>query len=356
MSNPELSLRRRVALPALLLLSLTGCGDSSGPARGADAASVAPVGVAVAPAVMLPLAFEIEAVGTALARESVDITSRWANTVVALHFREGGTVRRGAVLVEFDGAELRAELAAARAALAESESQYKRSRELFATQALSQAQLDQIEATLLANRARVAAAEARLADTVIRAPFDGRTGLRHVSVGAFVAPGTVITTLDDDAAIKLDFTVPQAAAQELARGLAVVATATGLGSRRIEGRVETLDSRVDPVTRALTVRALLPNGDGAIRPGMFMSVRLQGAAAPALVVPEAALVPERGVDYVFVVAAGKVLQRKVTVGRRQPGRAEIVAGLAAGERVVVEGTHKIRDGVPVTEVPALAGG
>lgn len=349
------SCRPRFGLAVLLLSALTGCGESSSTLPGSEGAAPA-IGVAVATAAMLPLAFEIEAVGTALARESVDITSRWANTVVALRFREGETVRRGAVLVEFDGAQVRAELAGARAALAESESQYKRSRELFATQALSQAQLDQIEATLLANRARVAAAEARFADTVIRAPFDGRTGLRHVSVGAFVEPGTVITTLDDDAVIKLEFTVPQAAAQDLARGLAVVATATGLGQRRIEGRIETLDSRVDPVTRAITVRALLPNADGTIRPGMFMSVRLQGTATPALVVPEAALVPERGVDSVFVVTAGKVVQRKVTVGRRQPGRVEITAGLAAGEQVVVEGTQKIRDGVPVRVVPALAGG
>jgi membrane fusion protein, multidrug efflux system len=355
MARPPTPCRLRIAVPVVLLSLCAACGGTA-PAPGATTGPGQAVGVATAPAVMVSLAPEVEAVGTALARESVDITSRWANTVTALRFTEGQDVRRGTVLVEFDSAQVRAELAVARAALAESSSQFKRSRELFATQALSQAQLDQIEATNLANQARVGAALARLADTVIRAPFDGRTGLRRVSQGAFVTPGTVITTLDDIAVIKLDFTVPQAVAANLQAGLAVQASDAGHGDRQVEGRIETLDSRVDPVTRAITVRALLPNRDGAIRPGTFMSVRLQGVAAPALVVPEAALVPERGVDYLFVVVDGRVAQRKVSIGRRQPGRVEITAGLAAGERVVVEGTQKVRDGTPVREVAAVATG
>lgn len=348
--------RHAVAVPALLALC-AGCGGVApvpGPGGAADAGQA--VGVALATAATEPLALEVEAVGTAMARESVEVTSRWANTVTAVRFVEGQRVRRGTVLVEFDSAQVRADLAAAEAALAESRSQFNRSRELFATRALSQAQLDQIEATHLANQARVAAAQARLADTMIRAPFDGQTGLRRVSVGAFVSPGTVITTLDDTSIIKLDFTVPQAFAFALRPGLAVSARPAGLAEREFQGRITTLDSRVDPVTRAIAVRAELPNADGLLKPGMYMMVVLRGDTAPALLVPEAALVPERGVDYVFVVSGGRATKRKVTIGRRRPGKIEITAGLGAGERVIVEGTQKVRDGTAVREVAAVAAG
>lgn len=348
---------RHTAASFVLLALCTGCGGSApgaGPGRAADAGQ--PVGVALAAATLEPLALEVEAVGTAMARESVEITSRWPNTITAVRFAEGQRVRRGTVLVEFDSAQVRAELAAAEAALAESLSQFNRSRELFATRALSQAQLDQIEATHLANQARVAAAQARLADTLIRAPFDGQTGLRRVSVGAFVTPGSVITTLDDTAVIKLDFTVPQTFAFALRPGLAVSARPAGLAGREFEGQVTTLDSRVDPVTRAIAVRALLPNADGLLKPGMYMTVVLRGDTAPALMVPEAALVPERGVDYLFVVSAGRAAKRKVTIGRRRPGQIEITDGLRAGERVIVEGTQKVRHGAAVREVAAVATG
>jgi len=354
---PGMPACRRYLLPAVCSLSvaLAACGRTpSDAARGAAGGGAPAVEVAVAAAQTTQLALEIEAVGTAMARESVEITSRWANTVTAIRFTEGQWVRAGTVLVEFDSAQVRADLTAAEAALAESRSQFNRSRELFATRALSQAQLDQIEATHLANQARVAAAKARLSDTAIRAPFDGRTGLRRISIGAFVAPGTVITTLDDTSVIKLDFTVPQPFAFALRPGLAIVARPSGLEEREFHGHLTTLDSRVDPVTRAIAARAELPNQDGLLKPGMFMSVVLRGDAVSALMVPEAALVPERGVDYLFVVSGGKASRRKVAIGRRRPGQVEITAGLRAGERVIVEGTQKVRDGAVVREVAAVA--
>lgn len=292
---------------------------------------------------------EIEAVGTAGAKESVDVTSKTMNTVVAIRFNEGDRVRKGSVLVEFDGAEARADLEEAQAALAESESQFKRSRDLYAQQALSVSQLDQIEATLKANRARVSAAKARLDDTVIRASFDGRTGFRRVSVGSLVNPGTVITTLDDTSTINLDFTVPETYFYMLERGLKVKARTAGLPDRLFEGTVSNLGSRVDPITRSIVVRAEIPNEDGILRPGMFMTVTLQGRPKPTLLVPEAAIVPEQGKTFVFVVTDGTVERREVRIGRRRPGEVEILEGLREAEHVVIEGTQNVRDGVRVQE-------
>jgi membrane fusion protein (multidrug efflux system) len=317
-----------------------------------------PVAVVTAPVVQLPLAVEIEAVGTARASESVDITAKVTNLVTSLRFDEGRLVSRGQVLVELDGAQARADLAAAEAALQESESTWKRSRDLYARQALSESQLEQIEATLKANEARVASAEARVADTVIRAPFAGRVGLRRVSVGSLISPGTVITTLDDSSVIKLDFDVPETFIAVLEPGLAVAATSIAYPGQGFTGRVISVDSRVDPVSRSVTVRAAIPNESGVLKPGMFMSVRLSREPTPALVVPESALVPERGNVYVYVVSDGVASRRAVSVGRRQPGQVELLGGVAAGDRVVVQGTQKVRDGSPVSEAPqpgAVAG-
>ena len=161
---------------------------------------------------------KLEALGNARANESVDISTKISNIVTAVTFRDGERVKRGQVLVQLDDAQARADVAAAQAALTESESQYNRSRELLDTQALSKSSFEQLEATLKANRARLGAAQARLEDTVIRAPFSGRVGLRRVSVGTLISPGDVITTLDDTSVIKLDFSVPENFLAVRARG------------------------------------------------------------------------------------------------------------------------------------------
>jgi len=336
-----------------------GAPAAAAPGRGALSTRAVPV--VTVPVVEAPMAVEIEALGTARANEAVEITSKAGNLVTAVRFQEGQRMERGEVLVELDGAQARADLAAARAALKESQSTWTRSQDLFARQALSESQLEQIEATLRANEARVAAAEARVADTVIRAPFGGTVGLRRVSVGSLVNPGTVITTLDDISVMKLDFDVPETFISILEPGLEVEATSVAYPGRMFRGTVDSVDSRVDPVSRSVTVRALLPNAERLLKPGMFLSVRLSREPSPALVVPESAIVPERGAVYVFVVTGGQAERREVTIGRRQPGRVELLRGVAAGERVVVEGSQKIRDGSPVSELepspaPAAAAG
>ena len=339
-----------LAVAAVALL-LAACTQSTPEARGASgAAAAAAIPVITQSARIEPMGIEIEAVGTTQANESVEITSKASNTITAIRFQEGEEVERGSVLVEMDGLQAKASLAEAEAALARSKSQYDRSRDLQSRQALSMADLEQVVASLKADEARVAAAQARLDDTVIRASFKGRTGFRHVSVGSFVSPGTVITTLDDTSVIKLDFTVPETYLFVLRRGLPIKAAATGLPDRTFDGVVTNMDSRVDAVTRSVTVRAELTNPDGLLRQGMFMTVSLQGEVTPTLIVPEEAIVPERGHAYVFVVKDDVVERREVRTGKRRPGFVEVVTGVAEHDRVVVDGTQSVRDGSIVEDI------
>jgi membrane fusion protein (multidrug efflux system) len=327
-------------------------GGARTPGAAQGAAGGAPVVIVSAPARRERIEVGIEAIGTANSNEAVSVTSKISNLVTAIHFHDGEKVQAGQVLVELDRAQVTADLAAATADYTNSVNQFNRSRELLATQALSKAQYDQLEATMKSNEAKMAAAKAKLADTYIRAPFSGHVGLRRVSLGTLINPGTVITTLDDTSVIKVDFSVPDNYLSELHAGQTFLATSTAYPSRRFEGRVVSVDSRIEPSTRSVMVRGLVPNGDGVLKPGMFLTVSLAKEQHLALVIPEEALVPEQAKQYVYVASNERVAKREVRIGRRQPGRVEVVAGVVEGERVVIEGTLKLRDGAAVLEAGA----
>ena len=329
-------------------------GGLTGPGAAVRSAGPPATAVVLGRAERKEFPYEVEAVGTSRANEAIEVTAKASNLVTRIRFREGQTVRRGEVLVELDGAQAAADLAEAEAALVESKSQYERSLELFGTKALSQSQLDQIEATLKANKARVAAAEARVGDTIIRAPFDGRVGLRRVSVGGLVNPGTVITTLDDTSRIKVDFSVPETLVSALRPGLAVRAVTNAYPGKDFTGTVASVDTRVDPVSRAIGVRAIVPNDQGLLRPGMFLTVRIVESSREAVVVAEEALLPEEGRQFVYVVRDGKAEKREIRIGRRRPGEVEVLDGLVADEVIVREGADKLRPGSAVQ--PVAAGG
>jgi len=308
-----------------------------------------PVSVVTAAAENRQIAVGIEAIGTAGANESVTVTSKSSNIVTAIHFSDGQAVRAGQILVELDRAQASADLAAASADFGESESQVNRSRDLVKSQVVSKSQFELLEATMNANKARLAAAQARLSDTYIRAPFSGHVGLRRVSRGALISPGAVITTLDDVSSIKVDFAVPDRYVGELRNGQSVTARSNAYPGRVFEGKVVSVDSRIDPSTRAVTVRALVPNRDAALKPGMFLNVALAKERREALVVPEEALVPEQARQFVYVIDGDVAAKREVRLGRREPGSVEITEGISAGDRVVVEGAVKLRDGAAVKE-------
>lgn len=358
----ELVTRNGIAIAALVLTALVGGGwyflaRSGAPATGGGpgmAGGPKSVAVVAAQPQLKEFAQEVEALGTVRANESVDITAKVADRVAAIRFSEGQQVSKGAVLIELDNEEARADLAAARAAESDSRSQFKRSQELYQTRALSEAQLGQLEATLLADEARVAAAQSRVNDRVILAPFAGRVGLRSVSVGGLVSPGTVITTLDDLSVVKLDFAVPEVFLASLKRGLTIQAQSTAYPGETFNGKVDSVDTRVDPTTRAVAVRALVDNRDARLRPGMFMTLRLVRSEGQALMLPERAIVPEDDRHFVYVVDAGKAVKRAVEIGRRRPGEVEILHGLSPDESVILDGTLNVRDGVDVRVQPDVA--
>lgn len=294
-----------------------------------------------------PFAQEVEALGTVLANESVDITAKVADRVAAIHFTEGQQVQKGQLLVELDSAEARADLAAAEAAYSDSQSQFKRSQELYQTRALSEAQLDQLRATLLANEARVAAARSRVNDRRITAPFAGRVGLRNVSLGGLVSPGQIITTLDDLSTVKLDFSVPEVFLSVLKPELPVQAHSSAYPGESFTGRVLSIGTRVDPVTRSVMIRAQIDNRDGRLRPGMFMTVKLVRSEGEALMVSERAIVPENDQHFVYVVDGDRARKTLVRLGRRRPGEVEVLQGVTTQDQVIVDGMLNLRDGMPV---------
>jgi membrane fusion protein (multidrug efflux system) len=309
-------------------------------------------GVVVSEALIRPFPLSAEALGNARANEAVEIRPQITAAIVDILFTEGQTVEQGALLVRLESSEPLADLAAARAALVDSESQYRRSQELFKTKVVSASQLEQLEAKRDADRAAVNAAQARLDHTVIRAPFRGQLGLRRVSIGSLVGPATVITTLDDTSSIKLDFDVPEVLLARLQLGLTVSAHSAAWPDLKFTGEVIAIDTRVDPVSRTVTLRALLPNPDAKLRPGMFLTVTVLKEDVEALMIPEQAIVPERSNQYVFVVGADRVVERRlVQSGRRRPGEVEILEGLEPGERVVTEGTQNVRPGQQVEILP-----
>lgn len=333
---------RRAAFPLVLWSSIFALPVSAAP------------GVIVAEARIVPFPLSVEALGTARANEAIDVRPQVSQTVTAIHFEEGERVEAGQVLVELEDAEARADLAAARANLIDLENQVRRSRELFDTRAVAASELDQRIAQRDAARAALDAAEARLAETRIRAPFEGRVGLRRVSLGTLVTPSSVITTLDDTDPIKLDFDVPETALSLLEPGLEVEAHSAAWPDQPFRGRVSSIDTRVDPISRTLTVRALLPNPEERLRPGMFLTVSLVREEVTALMIPEQAIVPQQSRQFVYVVTSeGRVERREVRTGRRRPGEVEILEGLSTGERVVAEGTQKARAGEPVEIVGEL---
>lgn len=305
-------------------------------------------GVVVAEVQLKPFPLSAEALGTTRAVESIDVRPEITAALTEIHFTEGQWVEKGTVLVKLQNAQQLAGLAAAKARLVESTSLLRRSEELFKTKAVSESQMEQLRAKQESDLASVNAEQSRLDQTVIRAPFSGRLGLRQVSVGAVLDTDTVITTLDDTSTIKLDFDVPELFLASLEPGLEVTARSAAWPDTPFVGKVSTIDTRVDPISRTLKVRAVLPNPDSQLLPGMFLTVTLLKEDIQSLVVPEEAIVPERSKQFVFVVGADGITElREVLTGRRRPGEVEVLQGLTAGERVITEGTLKARPGEAV---------
>ena len=295
----------------------------------------------------------IEALGTLIANESVDLTANVTEMITAVQFTDNQRVTKGTVLAEMTSAEEQAQLQEAQSTLKEAQKQLNRIEKLTKTGSAPRARLDEQRRLVDTARARLTAVKSRLKDRLIVAPFDGVVGLRSISAGALVEPGDVITTLDDDSQMKLDFTVPATYLASVKPGLAIKARSRAYQNQTFNGTIASIDSRIDPVTRSFTVRAILPNPDHLLKPGMLMQVVIESNPREALVIPEAALVPLAAKQFVYKIIQNetgslKVQKTPVKIGNRSPGKVEIVEGLEEGDQIVIDGTIKLNDGASVT--------
>jgi membrane fusion protein (multidrug efflux system) len=309
-----------------------------------------PPGVIVSVARITHFADPIEALGTLAANESVALTATVTETVSALHFDDGDRVEQGQVLAEMTSREEHAQLEEARATVNEARRQYQRIRSLEAEGTAAKAVMDERRREWETATARLTAIESRLADRLIKAPFAGVVGLRDLSVGALVQPGDLITTLDDDSVMKLEFPVPETWLDAIRPGLQVAARSRAFAELEFSGAVKSIDSRIDPVTRAVRVRAMLPNPQRLLKPGMLMRVVVLNNPRETLLIPEEALMPLGTKQFVLVVDrddGNQVQQLEITLGGRRPGEVEVLGGLKEGDLVISHGTLKARAGQPV---------
>ena len=293
----------------------------------------------------------LELLGVAKGRQSVTLSAATTQLVSRVFFTPGQRVAKGQVLVELKTNEQDAALAQARAREVQARRAYERWRTLGQQGYASVAAVDQYEAAWKTAVADVGAAEARLGDRVIRAPFAGVVGLSDIAPGAVINPGAAIVTLDDLSAVRVDFQVPDRFLASVREGQALTARVDAWPDVRFNGRIIRLDTRIDERTRALTARSEFASPDGRLRPGMMLRVGVSQGARSALALPESAVAVQGEGASVFVAVeeAGRmtVQQKPVVAGLRQDGWVEILQGVAITDRVVADGLNRIQSGQPV---------
>ncbi|PSW18118.1 efflux transporter periplasmic adaptor subunit [Photobacterium sanctipauli] len=306
------------------------------------------VTVVVAPVEQKQVRQQIEALGTVRSRESIILTTKVTEKVEQVHFADGQQVRAGQLLLTLESGEQQAKVRAAEANLREQQREYKRIEGLVRRNTIASSELDKLFTDIEVAKAILAQNQAERDARFIRAPFSGLLGFRQISTGALVTPGTVITTLDDIAKVKLDFSVPEVFIGQLKKGSLIEGQVAAFAGRSFNGEVTGIDSRIDPQTRSVVVRAEIDNPEQLLRPGMLITLQLIVVQRQGMVVPEEALVPRQKMNYLFVVNGdGVVEQRAVTLGIRRRGEVEIVTGVQAGEQVIIRGTQRARPGLTV---------
>lgn len=341
-------------------------GAVSTPAKSGAPGAPRVAGVEVAKVEAQSLRDDAQTVGSLRARQSVMLRPELVGRISALNFRDGGPVRRGQILVQFDDQLQRAEVQQMQAQLAIAQASFKRTQELVAANFVAQQTLDTSAANLKVAQAQLAVAQARLARMAVRAPFDGTAGIRLVNVGDYVKDGADLVALEDARQMLVDYRLPERYGGKVKPGQTVELTLDALPGRKLTAVVEAIEPLIDANGRSLGVRALLSRAgqDAPLRSGMFARVStVFSVNDAALMVPEEAVMPQGGKQFVIKVVApvaGAKLpadvrfvsqQQEVELGVRRSGKVEIVAGVAAGDTVVVAGQQRLqKDGSPLRVV------
>ncbi len=322
-----------------------------------------PVSVEVGKVEVMTLADDAQAVGSLQSRQGVVLRPEVSGRVAALGFGDGQRVKRGQLLVQLDDTLQQAQLKQSEAQASIARTNLQRNRELVAENFVSQSAVDQSAAALEVAEAQVALSKAQLARMRIVAPFDGIAGIRSVNLGDYVKDGADLVSIEDLSQVLVDFRLPERFIARVKPGQTVDVSLDALPGQRFTGRIDALDSVIDANGRSLLVRASLANPGGVLRSGLFARTRIVFAQRDnALVVPEEALVPQGGKQYLFKVADtanGPVAQRiEANIGLRLPGKVEVLEGLTAGDLVVTAGQARLGrgDAVPLKVVDIARAG
>jgi membrane fusion protein, multidrug efflux system len=298
----------------------------------------------------------ISAIGTARAANGVELAFETAGIVKEIKFKANQNVRQGEVLVQLDDTVERADLLDVQAAVKTAESNFERAKTLSSRGYGTEANFDQASALLAAARSRLARLQATIEQKALKAPFSGVIGIPRIDIGQYLQPGTVIASFQDLSSMKVDFTVPEQAADEIKLGQEVRIGVTP-ADLPFKGKVTGKDPRVDPKTRLVSVQALIDdNRDGAVLPGQFLHVEAVLPPEPDVItVPQTAVITSLYGDYVYTIEqeerAGQpvqvVKQVFVKTGRRRGGSLEILSGITPGQQVVASGQNKLQAGATV---------
>lgn len=298
----------------------------------------------------------VAAIGTARAANGVELAFETAGIVKEIKFKANQSIKAGEVLVQLDDSVERADIQDVQANVKTAESNFERAKTLSSRGYGTEANFDQASAVLAAARSRLARLQAMIDQKALKAPFSGVIGISRVDVGQYLQPGTVIASFQDLASMKVDFTVPEQAANKIKLGQEVRVGVIE-GNLPFTGKVTGKDPRVDPKTRLVSVQALIEeNKDGAILPGQFLHVEAVLPPEPNVItVPQTAVITSLYGDYVYTIEqqekAGQqvqvVKQVFVKTGRRRGGSLEVLSGIEPGQQVVASGQNKLQAGATV---------
>jgi membrane fusion protein (multidrug efflux system) len=322
---------------------LAGCGKKNAGGGGPPPGDLA-VQVLVAEARRQPVTEALSLVGSLVPNELVELKSEMDGTVEEITFQEGQTVKKGALLFRLDETRFLTALAEAEASFKLSQANLERIKLLRQTGSATQQEHDQAVAAFEMSNASVQLRKRDLRDARIYAPFDGVMGARLISPGQVVGKNAVLGSIVSVDPVKVEFNVPERFVGQTRGGQTIEITVAAWPDRRFRGEVFFIAPKLDADTRTVLVKALLPNADQALKPGMFASLDLTlKVRDQAVVIPESAVMLKENRTSVFVVGTdGKAQLRDVKLGLRMPGFVEVTAGLTGGETVITEGTQKVQ--------------
>ncbi len=290
---------------------------------------------------------EISINGSILPDEEVDLSFETSGKIVEINFTEGTFVKKGQLLAKVNDRPLQAQLQKLTSQVKLAEDRVYRQSLLLEKDAVSQEAYEQVKTDLAKLEADIELVKANIEQTELRAPFDGVIGLRGVSVGSYASPSVVVAKLTKISPVKVEFAVPERYTDDVKVGANVLFSLTG-EVNQFRAKVYAKESKIDPVTHTLTVRALYDNAKGAALAGRYATVKLEKQKIEdAITVPSDAIVPEMGVDKLFLYKNGKAQPTDVIAGLRTEKDVQIVRGLNIGDTVIVSGTLQLRTGLPV---------